>query len=266
MSQQKTKPMPIKDNKGKLIGIIGNMFDKGSTPAFTRIDGKEIGSCFAIQSFDVIPGKFCPETPLQADTVKETNWEKATTEIVFITLLTVVPLPCGKEFESTSFDDSFVKEMEKISSKHGFWARTMTDVIEQAETENDNHTIVGRLLSSRGLTRQHDPICTATKGIHEMTATASPFIDTTFIGAKHNHEQAEVKRFFHHNLTPSWIEIINNDEEQPELCKPIHSGGAPMNENPSMATAPSTSIPAAIAANPATGIPPKISSPNSSKP
>jgi hypothetical protein len=30
-----------------------------------------------------------------------------------------------------------------------------------------------------------------------------------------------------------------------------------MNENPSMATAPSTSIPAAIAAIPATGIPPK---------
>jgi hypothetical protein len=78
------KPMPVKDNEGKLIGIIGSMFDKGSTPAFTKIDGNIIGSCFVIRSFDVVPKKFHPETPLQADTVKETIWEKATTEIVLI--------------------------------------------------------------------------------------------------------------------------------------------------------------------------------------
>ncbi len=105
--------MPIKDNKGKLIGIIGNMFDKGSTPAFTKIEGNNIGSCFTIQSFNIVPKKFCPETPLQANTIKETNWEKATTENVLIALPTVVPLPFGKEFKSTSFDDSFIKEMGK---------------------------------------------------------------------------------------------------------------------------------------------------------
>ncbi len=185
--------MPIKDNKGKLIGIIGNMFDKGSTPAFTKIDGNNIGSCFTIQSFNAVPENFCPETLLQANTVKETNWEKATTENVLIALPTVVPLPFGEEFKSTSFDDSFIKE--KISSKHVFWARTMTDVIEQAKMENDAHTIVGQLMSSRGLTRQLDPVCAATKGICEMTVTASPFIDLTLVGAKTNHELAEVKRF-----------------------------------------------------------------------
>jgi hypothetical protein len=112
--------MPVKDNEGKLIGITGNMFDKGSTPAFTNLNSDKIGSCFAIQSFDVVPKKFCPETLLQANIVKETDWEKAMTEIVLIVLPTVVPLPFGKEIESTSFDDSFVEEMEKISSKHGF--------------------------------------------------------------------------------------------------------------------------------------------------
>ncbi len=140
------KLKPIKDNKGKLIGIIGNMVDKGSTPAFTKIDSNKIGSCFAIQSFNVLPVKFCPETPLQVDTVKETDWEKATTRIVLMALPTVVPLPFGQVFKSTSFDDSFVEEMEKISSEHRFWARTMTDVIEQAKMENYTHTIVGQLM------------------------------------------------------------------------------------------------------------------------
>jgi hypothetical protein len=187
------RPTPVKDNEGKLIGIIGNMFDKGSTFAFTNIDSDKIGSYFTIQSFDVVPEKFCPETTLQANTIKETNWDKATTGIVLIALPTVVPLPFGKEIESTSFDDSFLKEMETISSEHGFWARTMTDDIEQANTKNDTHTIVGQLLSSRGLTRQRDPVCTATKGICEMTATTSPFIDMTLVSAKHNFKQAEVK-------------------------------------------------------------------------
>jgi hypothetical protein len=89
------------------------MFDNGSTPTFIKIDGNKIGSCFAIQFFSIVPEKFCPETPVQANIVKETDWEKATTEIVFFTLPTVVPLPFGKEFKSTSFDDSFVKGMKK---------------------------------------------------------------------------------------------------------------------------------------------------------
>jgi hypothetical protein len=68
------KPMPIKDNKGKLIGIIGNL-TKGAPPPSPKINGDKIRSSFAIQSFDVVPEKFCPETPLQADTIKETKGE-----------------------------------------------------------------------------------------------------------------------------------------------------------------------------------------------
>jgi hypothetical protein len=100
--------------------------------------------------------------------MKETDWEKAMTEIVLITLPTIVPLSFGKEFGFTSFDDSLAKEMENISCKHGFWARTMTDVINKAEMENDTYTIVGQLMSSRGSTRQRDPICATSKGFHEQ--------------------------------------------------------------------------------------------------
>jgi hypothetical protein len=37
------KPMPVKNDSGSLSGIIGNMLDEKSTPAFIKIDGKEVG-------------------------------------------------------------------------------------------------------------------------------------------------------------------------------------------------------------------------------
>ena len=42
------KPTPIIDDKGNYQGIMGNMFDEGSTPAFVMIDGDNIGSCTTI--------------------------------------------------------------------------------------------------------------------------------------------------------------------------------------------------------------------------
>ncbi len=43
------KPTPVLDaDKNKLLGIIGNMLEKGSTPAIIKIEGGEIGSCFTI--------------------------------------------------------------------------------------------------------------------------------------------------------------------------------------------------------------------------
>jgi hypothetical protein len=40
--------------------------------------------------------------------------------INLISLLTLVPLPFGKEIKATVFDNTFAEEMTKISSTHGF--------------------------------------------------------------------------------------------------------------------------------------------------
>ena len=64
------KPTPIMKQDGTLEGIIGNMFSKKCTPAFFKIDGDEIGSCYAIQKHDDIPSKHRPKVPLQANIVK----------------------------------------------------------------------------------------------------------------------------------------------------------------------------------------------------
>jgi hypothetical protein len=67
------KPTPVKDQDGKLKGIIGNIFNKKSAPAFTKIDGDKISSCFTIQQHSEIPIKCFPEIALEANIVKDTE-------------------------------------------------------------------------------------------------------------------------------------------------------------------------------------------------
>ena len=44
------RPTPVVSMDGKLLGIIGNMLEEGSTPTIINVDGKEVGSCFTIQN------------------------------------------------------------------------------------------------------------------------------------------------------------------------------------------------------------------------
>ncbi len=64
--------MPIKNDNGSLSGIIGNMLDEKSTPAFIKIGGKEVGSCYVIHYLDNLPPTHRPEMPLSTDILKDT--------------------------------------------------------------------------------------------------------------------------------------------------------------------------------------------------
>ena len=83
------KPTPITNERDELIFIIGNMFDESSSPAFFKIDQDKIGSCYAILEHTKIPAEFCPETALQADSVKDTDWDDAQMEIALIAIPTI---------------------------------------------------------------------------------------------------------------------------------------------------------------------------------
>jgi hypothetical protein len=90
-----------------------------------------------------IPEEFCPETPLEASTVKDMDWEKAPSNIAAIAIPTFAPLPFGTIIITTSvFNDDFIEDMHKISNKHGFWAKSMANVINQAVTENETDKII----------------------------------------------------------------------------------------------------------------------------
>ena len=107
------RPTPVVSTDSKLPGIIGNMLEEGSTPAIIKIDGKEVGFCFTIQNYKEIPKIFCPEIPLKAKKVKDTEWEVATKDIALIVLPTLAPLPFGRDIESTMLDDNFVRKWQK---------------------------------------------------------------------------------------------------------------------------------------------------------
>jgi hypothetical protein len=142
------KPTPVFNDKGKLSAIIGNIFNEGSTPAFFKIDNDNVGSCYAIHEHNEVPAEYRPETPLPVDLVKETDWEDATNKNFLIAIPTLVPLPYGKDIESTTFNDDFTEEMKNISSKHSFWAKSIADVINQVETENHTEKVFNRIISS----------------------------------------------------------------------------------------------------------------------
>ncbi len=192
-----------------------------------------MGSCFTVEYFKEIPEEFCPKIPLKVNMVKDTAWENAMQNIALIALPTLIPIPFGMYVESTIFDNAFMEEMNKILAEHGFWAKRMSDIFEQALLNEDSVTIAERLMSSKTSSKTCNPTRAMTKGIRGATvASSGPFIKTSQAGKKHETEQAIVRSFFHHNLTPVCTEYIDDDDEPLEVHINISSASAPADENP----------------------------------
>ena len=218
------KPTPIKVD-GVFLGIMGNLFDEGSTPAIVVLEAEEIGSCFAVQDHDGLPEKYRPEIPLEENMVSGTGWENAEMDISLISLPNLAPIPFGIDFQSHTFDDAFAKEMKNISVDHGFWAKALVDIIEQTELNDDAINIAERLISSRVSSRARDHTRAATKGIRDAKiASSGPFIESSLAGKKYEKEQEHVRTFFHRNPTPTRVEL--NDDDAPTI--PIISTQAPL--------------------------------------
>ena len=218
------KPTPILNHEGKLIGILGNLLDKASTPVITKIDTEEVGSCFTIQNFNNITEEFRPETPLIIDTVKDTAWESALNDIALCALPSLVPILLGFQIESCYYNKAFIDKMKKISPEHGFWVNIFTNVIEQTETDSNTVTIVQRLMTSKTTsTLRRDPCRSATKNFHNMTAASGPFIEFSLVGNKFTSEQASVKTFFRRNPKPVRTVFLDEEDNNPTAEIPIHT-------------------------------------------
>ncbi len=57
------RPTPVVSMDGKLLGIIDNMLEEGSSPAIIKIYAMGVGSCFTIQNYKEIPIFFAPKSP-----------------------------------------------------------------------------------------------------------------------------------------------------------------------------------------------------------
>ncbi len=229
------KPTPILNKRNKLTAIIRNMFDKSSSPAFFNINKDDIGSHYAICDYCLIPAEFKPEIALQADLVKETDWDDAKMEIALIAIPTIVLLPFGMEITSTMLDDDFIDKMKGISNAHSFWAQTMANVIDQFEVDNQTEKVLKRIISSPVISTSCDPARAATKGLRNTTFTSTPFPNVSLLG-KNSYEadQEKMKAFYRRNPTPAHASSNHNvdmdDEEVPQV--PVHSTTAAPAANP----------------------------------
>jgi hypothetical protein len=145
-------------------------------------------------------------------------------EIALIAIPTLASLPYGKEMKSAILDDGFIKEMKGISNKHGFWAQTMSNVIDRFKVDNHTETVLKRMTSSVPVSTSRDLARAATKGLRGMTFTLSPFVDASLLG-KDSFEahQEKMKEFYRCNPTPARVEDNNDDKDTNEVHIPVHS-------------------------------------------
>ncbi len=140
------------------------MLEEGSTPAIIKIEGGEIGSFFMIQVFKDILENFRPKIALQPEMLKNSGWVNAMKDLALIVIPTLAPLPFGKVIESTMLADDFIKEMMKLSPKHGSWEKMMADAFIQEDSDHDTTPIITNLSNSKATSKGRDPCRAATKG------------------------------------------------------------------------------------------------------
>jgi hypothetical protein len=203
------KPTPV---KGPLTGSLVTCSAKKCTPAFFKINGDKVGSCYAIQNHKEIPSEHWPDMLLQANILKGTNYKYYPHEISMWVIPNLSPLPFGGKIKQTLFNNAFIEEMATISKHHGMWAKLMSEVINQAVTNKSNvPTIAKRLLNLSG-TRNRDPCCAASKGFKSATIpTSAPFVEISTLCQTFPKQQATLCSYFEHNPTPACAEELPAD-------------------------------------------------------
>ena len=203
------KPTPVLNSLGKLEAIVGNIHDMKSTQSIFKIEGDEVGSCFAIEKHENIPMNHRPEFPLGADAVKGTCYEDADDELALVALPNVAPLPYGFEIKSVELDEDFVEEMKKILDNHGFWAQQMFNAFDQHDKDHGTELVVENLTNliknepARRSKKMASASTSATKNFSTVFhAAAGPIVDISQAGEKHEAAQNVVKSYFMPNPTP----------------------------------------------------------------
>jgi hypothetical protein len=203
------KPTPVLNSFGKLEAIVGNIHDMKSTQSIFKIEGDEVGSCFAIVKHETVPTNHRPENPLSADAVKGTCYEDAEDELTLIALPNAAPVPYGFDLKSSQLDEDFVEEMKKVSDDHGFWAEQMYNAFDQYDKDHGTEQVVENLtnmIKNEPLTRNRKLLNaskSATKNFSTVIhAAAGPIIDIVRVGEMHEAEQNVVKSYFMPNPTP----------------------------------------------------------------
>jgi hypothetical protein len=212
--------------------------------------------CFTIQVFKGIPENFRPKIALQPEMLKDSKWVNATKDLALIVIPTLAPLPFGKVIESTVLDDDFIKEMMKLSPKHGFWAKMMADAFIQEDSDHDTIPVVMNLSNSKATSKGCGPCRTTTKGFCDAWPLSGPAVDPSCIGKSHKAEQAKVKEFFSCNPMPPRPTTIKEDgDDEIELVSVRPADAASNKTSAAAAASVTTNTAATISTAAAASIP-----------
>ena len=120
-------------------------------------------------------------------------------EIALTAIPTIAIIPFGKEITSTTLDENFIEEMKNISKEHEFWARTMSDAIDQHELNNDMDIVLKKMIDTVPASTSCDPARATTKGLRGMTFASTPFVDPSLLSRSNESFEAvqeRLKAFF----------------------------------------------------------------------
>ena len=140
------KPIPVVDENGKTVAIVGNSSQWKSNPSFSYIDDSNVGSIILIEKLENIPLEIRPSEALLKSHVASTTWSESSNIAVCLAPI-LAPIFFGqKSIEGSVFDDDFVDKMRSISTKHGEWADLMVEFYSQQEKSvPDLDKIIDRL-------------------------------------------------------------------------------------------------------------------------
>jgi len=121
------KPIPIVDEHGTNVAIVGNSSQWKSNPSFSYVDDSNVGSIILIEKLENIPLEIRPSESLPKPYVASTTWSESNNVAVCLVPI-LAPIFFGqKSIEGSVFDDDFVDKMKAISKKHGKWADLMVE-------------------------------------------------------------------------------------------------------------------------------------------
>ncbi len=144
------KPIPVVDENGKTVAIVGNCSQWKSNPSFSYVDATNVGSIILIGKLKNIPLEIRPSESLPKPYVVSTTWSESNNIAVCLVPI-LAPIFFGqKSIEGSVFDDDFVDKMKAISEKHDKWANLMVKFYnQQEESASDLDKIIDRLKNPR---------------------------------------------------------------------------------------------------------------------
>ena len=114
------KAIPVIDENGTNVTIVGNSSQWKSNPSFSYVDATNVGSIILIEKLENIPLKIRPSESLPKPYVASTTWSESNNIAVCLVPVLALIFFGQKSIEGSVFDDDFLDKM-KVKNTRCVW-------------------------------------------------------------------------------------------------------------------------------------------------